>query len=146
MRRRTLLGMGIALPLVVRLAPARATPDSMQAAIDNFTGGAPVTEGRVVLTIPLLVENGNTVPLEVSADSPMTEADHVAAIAVFNEINPLPDTVRFHFTPHSGVAWAQTRIRLNGTQYVHAIARMSDGSFWSAKTNVIVTAPACRET
>ena len=144
--RRLLLIAGLAAPLILRLTPALATPETMQAAIDGFTGGAPVTEGRVTLEIPLLVENGNTVPLTVSADSPMTEPDHVQVIAVFNEANPLPDTVRFHFTPASGLASAQTRIRLNGTQYVHAIARMSDGTFWSARTNVIVTAPACRET
>lgn len=146
MKRRALIGYGLAAPLMLRLAPAHATPETMQAAIDDFTGGAPVTEGRVTLEIPLLVENGNAVPLTVSAESPMTEDDHVVTIAIFNEINPLPDTVRFHFTPRSGEAWAQTRIRLNGTQFVHAVARMSDGSFWTAKTNVIVTAPACRET
>lgn len=143
--RRSILVGGLAGPMMLRLSPATATPDSMQAEIDAFTGGAPVTEGRVDLEIPLLVENGNSVPLTVSAESPMTPSDHVATIAIFNEENPLPNTVRFHFTPRSGLARAQTRIRLNDTQYVHAIARMSDGTFWSSATNVIVTAPACRE-
>lgn len=143
--RRTFLAMGLAGPLALRMAPAGATPESMQAAIDDFTGGAAVTEGRVELKIPLLVENGNSVPLTVRVDSPMTEADHVTEVAVFNEVNPLPDTVRFRFTPMSGRAEAQTRIRLNGSQNVHAIARMSDGSLWRAMTDVIVTAPACRE-
>ncbi|SDY09927.1 thiosulfate oxidation carrier protein SoxY [Citreimonas salinaria] len=143
--RRQAIAMGLAMPLALRVRPAQATPETMQAAIDAFTGGAAVTEGGVELKIPALVENGNSVPLSVSAESPMTDEDHVEEIAIFNEVNPLPDTVRFHFTPRSGRATAQTRIRLNGTQHVTAIARKSDGTFHSAQVNVIVTAPACRE-
>jgi sulfur-oxidizing protein SoxY len=143
--RRKLIGMALAMPLVLRIGPAGATPEAMQAAIDAFTGGAVPQEGRVTLEIPVLVQNGNAVPLTVSTESPMTEDDHVETIAIFNEVNPLPDTARFHFTPASGVAQTQTRIRLNGDQHVHAVARMSDGSFWTASANVIVTAPACRE-
>ena len=144
-RRRQILMTGLAAPLMLALGPARATPGAMQAAIAAFTGGAEVQEGRVTLKIPLLVENGNSVPLTVSIDSPMTQADHVEQIAIFNEVNPLPDTVRFRLSPHAGLAEVETRIRLNGTQNVHAIARMSDGSYWSAVTDVIVTAPACEE-
>ncbi|WP_127105385.1 SoxY-related AACIE arm protein [Pararhodobacter zhoushanensis] len=143
--RRTTLATLIGGPLVLRFGPAAATPETMQTAIDGFTGGADITEGRVTLRIPLLVENGNSVPLTVSVDSPMTPDDFVEQIAIFNEINPLPDTARFHLTPRSGLATVETRIRLNGSQTVHAIARLSDGSFWSAATEVIVTAPACRE-
>jgi sulfur-oxidizing protein SoxY len=143
-RRQILLG-GLAAPLLLSFGPARATPETMQAAIEGFTSGADLMEGRITLKIPLLVENGNSVPLLVRVDSPMTETDHVSEIAIFNEINPLPDTVRFRFTPQSGLAEAETRIRLNGTQSVHAVARMSDGTFWTAATTVVVTAPACEE-
>jgi len=143
--RRSVLRLGLAAPLALQLMPASATPEAMQAAIDEFTGGAPVTPGRMELKVPLLVENGNSVALQVSADSPMTPEDHVQEIGIFNEINPIPETVLLGFTPRSGRATAQTRIRLNGTQHVHAVARMSDGSHWSTSTHVIVTAPACRE-
>lgn len=143
--RRNMIALTLAAPLALRMQPARATPEAMQSAITGWSGGASITEGRVTLEIPMLVANGNAVPLKVSAESPMTEEDYVAEIAVFNEANPLPDIVRFHFTPRSGRASAETRIRLSGTQYVHAIARMNDGTYWSAATNVIVTAPACAE-
>ncbi|WP_210529891.1 SoxY-related AACIE arm protein [Rubellimicrobium arenae] len=144
--RRTAMALVLAGPLALRLSPASATPDTMRAALDAFTGGAAVTEGRVTLNVPLLVENGNAVPLKVSVESPMTEDEFVEEVAIFNELNPLPDVIRFRFTPASGRAAAETRIRLNGSQNVHAIARMSDGSLWSAVTDVIVTAPACAET
>ena len=145
--RRRLIAMGLGAPVALALAPlpAWATPEAMAEAVAAFTEGRAVTEGRVTLSIPLLVENGNTVPLSVSVDSPMTEEDHVETIALFNEQNPLPDVARFRFTPQSGRAAVETRIRLNGSQAVHALARLSDGSLWSARTQVIVTAPACAE-
>jgi sulfur-oxidizing protein SoxY len=143
--RRRVLAWTAAAPLMLQLRPAAATPETMRAAVEAFTGGAAMQEGGVVLKIPLLVESGNAVPMTVSVDSPMTEDDHVAAIAVFNEANPLPEVVTFHFTPRSGRAEAETRIRLSATQNVHAVARMSDGSFRHAVTDVIVTAPACVE-
>jgi sulfur-oxidizing protein SoxY len=83
--------------------------------------------------------------MTVAVESPMTPEDHVAEIAVFNELNPLPDVVRFRLTPASGLATVQTRIRLAGSQTIVAIARMSDGSLWRTATAVIVTAPACAE-
>ncbi|WP_299364541.1 SoxY-related AACIE arm protein [uncultured Paracoccus sp.] len=143
--RRTAMALVLAGPLALRLSPAAATPDEMRAAVDAFTGGRPVNPGRVTLDVPLLVENGNAVPLKVSVESPMTEDDYVKEVAIFNERNPLPDVIRLHFTPRSGRAAAETRIRLSGSQNVHAIARMSDGSLWSAVADVIVTAPACAE-
>lgn len=143
--RRAAIALVIAAPLALRLSPAAATPETMHAAIDAFTGGTAPTPGRVTLEVPLLVENGNAVPLKVSVDSPMTAEDFVEEVAIFNERNPLPDVIRFRFTPLSGRAAAETRIRLSGTQNVHAVARMSDGSFWSATADVIVTAPACAE-
>jgi sulfur-oxidizing protein SoxY len=144
--RRHLLALGLAAPVAAALGgPAAATLPAMQAAMRAFTGGFAPTPGRVTVEIPLLVENGNSVPLEIRVDSPMTAADHVTEIAVFNERNPLPDVVRFTLTPDLGVARIQTRIRLNDSQTVHAIARMSDGSLWTGSARVIVTAPACVE-
>ena len=64
--RRTVMVWTLAGPLALRLSPAAATPESMRAALDAFAGGVPVSEGRVTLDVPLLVENGNSVPLKVS--------------------------------------------------------------------------------
>lgn len=144
--RRNLLALAAIGPLLVHLRPAFATPDEMQQAIQEFTDGADMQEGGIMLEIPLLVENGNSVPLTVSVDSPMTENDHVSEIAIFNEENPLPEVATFHFTPLSGRAEVQTRIRLSDSQNIHAVARLSDGRLRHVKTEVTVTAPACAET
>jgi sulfur-oxidizing protein SoxY len=143
--RRGVLAAGIGAACVLLIRPARATPDTMKAAIHDVIGEAAVKIGRVKLDVPPLVENGNTVPLVVAVESPMTEADHVKAIYIFNEKNPQPNVANFHLGPRSGVAKVSTRIRLADSQKVIAIAQMSDGAFWSAEADVIVTLAACVE-
>ncbi len=136
---------GVGLASVMTVAPARATPAAMQEAIAKVVGTARLTAGKVKLELPPLVENGNTVPLAVSVESPMTEADHVRAIHVFTEKNPQPEVVSFRLGPRAGRARVATRIRLADTQTVVAISELSDGSFWSASVDVVVTLAACLE-
>lgn len=148
-RRKLLLGAAsaagaMALP-GIRVERAQATPDSMKAAIRRVVGEAPVKQGRVELDVPPLVENGNTVSLAVNVPSPMTSADHVKAIHVFNEKNPQPNVISVQIGPRAGRAHITTRFRLADTQHVVAIAEMSDGSFWSDTIEVIVTLAACVE-
>lgn len=106
-------------------------------------GEGPITEGRVTLDVAALVENGNSVPLVIMVDSPMTPADHVAAIHVFSPENPLPVISRFVLGPRCGKAEVRTTIRLATTQVVHVVAEMSDGSRWLATAEVEVTTAAC---
>ena len=136
---------GIGFAPLIAVGPARATPAAMQEAIRKVVGSTSVKTGRMKLDLPPLVENGNTVPLAVSVESPMTEADHVRAIHVFTEKNPQPDVVSFRFGPRAGRASVATRVRLADTQIVVAICELSDGSFWSASASVVVTLAACLE-
>ena len=106
---------------------------------------AVVRTGRVKLEVPPLVENGNTVPMTVSVQSPMTAADHVKSVHVFNEKNPQPNIGNFYLGPRAGRAQVSTRIRLADSQKIVAIARLSDGSFWSVSADVVVTLAACTE-
>jgi sulfur-oxidizing protein SoxY len=136
---------GLGLVSALAVTPARATPAAMQDAIGKVVGSAKVSPGKVTLDLPPLVENGNTVPLTVSVESPMTEADHVRAIHVFTEKNPQPEVVSFRFGPRAGRARVATRIRLGDTQTVIALGELSDGSFRSASVAVVVTLAACLE-
>jgi sulfur-oxidizing protein SoxY len=136
---------GLGLGAVITVTPAHATPAAMDDAVRRVVGAARVSKGRVKLELPPLSENGNTVPLTVSVESPMTPADHVRAIHVFTELNPQPEVVSFRLGPRAGVARVATRIRLANTQTVTAIAELSDGSFWSAGAPVVVTLAACLE-
>jgi len=124
---------------------AEATPEELAAAIKEVTGGAELRTGKVTLDIPPIVENGNTVPMTVSVESPMTADDYVKAIHVFNEKNPQPNVVSMQLGPRAGKAHVSTRVRLAGTQTLTAIAEMSDGTYWSDSQEVIVTLAACLE-
>jgi sulfur-oxidizing protein SoxY len=138
-----LAGCGALLRLSIR--PAAATPEMMKDAVRAVIGEAPVKKGKVKLDLPPLVENGNSVPCTVSVESPMTAADHVKAIHIFNEKNPQPNVIGVKLGPRAGRASFSTRIRLADSQTVTAIAELSDGSFWSDDIDVIVTLAACVE-
>ena len=137
-----LAGLGAAL---IKIEPAAATPETMQRAIHQVVGEAPVRKGKVTLDVPTLVENGNSVALTVEVDSPVTAKDYVKAIHVFNEKNPQPNVISVHLGPRAGRAKISTRFRLADTQTIVAIAELSDGTFWSASADVIVTLQACLE-
>jgi sulfur-oxidizing protein SoxY len=140
----TLIGsFGVAPAFVLR--PVSATPAAMAAAIREVVGEAALHQGRVKLDIPPLVENGNTVSVIVSVDSPMSELDHVKSIHIFNEKNPQPNVTIFHLNPRAGRARVSTRIRLADSQKVVAIARLSDETFWYDSADVMVTLAACLE-
>ena len=143
-RRAVLTAIGGAgLALAVR--PAQATPEAMKSAIRQIVGEASVKPGKIRLDLPPLVENGNTVAMAVSVDSPMTEKDFVKAIHVVTEKNPQPNVISIKLGPRAGKAEIQTRVRLADTQTVIALCEMSDGSFWSDKVDVIITLGACLE-
>ena len=145
-RRRFLAGAGaVALAPILVPRSAHATPATIAAAIREIVGEAPVHEGRVTLELPPLVENGNAVPMTVAVESPMSAAEHVKRIHVFNEKNPQPYIATFHLGPRAGKAKISTRVRLADSQTVVAIAELSDGSFWSASADMIVTLAACIE-
>jgi len=134
-----------ALAATIGTERARATPEQMRATIRSVVGTASVKKGRVQLDVPPVVENGNTVSLVVAVDSPMTAADYVKAIHVFNEKNPQPYLISIHLGRRAGKAKISTRVRLADSQTVTAIAEMSDGTFWSATADVVVTLAACVE-
>ena len=133
-----------AIPIVT-VRSASATPATMASAIRDMIGEAPLKVGKVRLEIPPLVENGNTVPMTVSVESPMTKDNYVKAIHVFNEKNPQANVISTQLSPRAGKAAISTRIRLAGTQKLMAVAELSDGSYWSDTADVVVTLAACLE-
>ena len=118
---------------------------ALQEALRKVVGDAPVRRGKVKLDLPPLIDNGNAVPLAVTVESPMTPAEHVKAIHVFTEKNPLPNVLSVYLGPRAGRAGVATRVRIADTQTVTAIAQLSDGTFWSDSAEVVVTLSACLE-
>jgi sulfur-oxidizing protein SoxY len=147
-RRRLLIaGAGVAasalLQPVVVAQTLLGTPDELANLVKAFTQGAVVLPGKVKLDISPLVDNGNSVPITISVDSPMTADSYVKQIAMFNEKNPQRDVLRAQLSPRSGKASVSTRMRLANSQKLVAIAQLSDGTWWSHTVDVLVTLAAC---
>lgn len=148
MKRRTFLKRS-SLALTAAALPALAQQSKFQPAqdikplIDEIVKGAAIEEGGILVELPQIAENGNSVPMHVKVDHPMAPADFVAAIHIIAERNPRPLVASFHLQPQSGRAEVSTRVRLAGTQKVTVLAVMSDGKFRMAQTEVLVTSAAC---
>ena len=144
--RRAALALGAggaALSVVGWGSSAFATPEAAAAEIAKFTGGKQPTNGKVAIELPEIAENGNTVPLSVSVDAPMTADDYVSEVLVLAEHNPRPGVARFHFSPMSGKAQAATRIRLAATQNIIVLAKTSKGQLFTGQKLVKVTIGGC---
>jgi sulfur-oxidizing protein SoxY len=144
--RRAALALGVgsaALTLVGWDEDALAAAKEAAAEIAKFTGGKTPEAGKISIELPEIAENGNTVPLSVSVDAPMTADDYVSEVMVVSEGNPRPGVALFHFTPMSGKAEASTRIRLATTQNIVAVAKTSKGQLFTNKKLVKVTIGGC---
>lgn len=137
--RRRLLALaaaGLAAPALPALAQGtgawRRVPE-----IAGLLDGAEPKEGGIVLDLPFVSENGNSVPLSVAL-----EGSRVRALHVFAPANPSPQVATFHFTPLSPAA-VETRIRLNESQTVVALALLDDGTALIAEREVRVTVSGC---
>lgn len=134
--RRSVCAMGLGTVVLTLGGVAIAATDDVQRAVSEFTGGKEPSEGGVELDAPEIAENGNTVPIDVSADG-------AKRIAVFATKNPRPDVVTFAFGALAGATSASTRIRLAETQDVVAVAEMQDGSYRMTRREVKVTIGGC---
>jgi len=141
--RRKLLVGSVGLASLFGASRVFAKPEDVAAAIKEIAGDATVGTGSITLNSPEIAENGNSVPISVMVDSPMTADSHVQSITLLAEGNPRPEVIVFNFTPASGEAFAATRMRLAKTQNVVAVAKMSDGSVFSETREVKVTIGGC---
>lgn len=146
MKRRTFLLSITPLVFSSKAAgQANAHISTTDPLIYSFTKGRDVRPGRVKLELPPVAENGHSVAMTAKVDSPMTAAEHVRAIHLISETNPVRDMAVFYLGPHSGRAEVSSRIRLNGSQRMVAIAELSDGTFWSDAVQIEVREAACTD-
>jgi len=109
----------------------------------EITNSQPVSEGGVVIETPRLADNGHSAALRVYVDSPMSKDDFVKSIYLLSDRNPRPFMARFDLSPLNPRAEISTRVRLNGSQNVYALALTSKGKWQSVHVPVEVTESAC---
>ena len=134
--RRAALTLGTGTLAYVALTGMPVFASATDEMIAAVTGGAEAVDGGIDVIAPEIAENGNTVPIEVSAAS-------AASITILATGNPNPGVATFNFGPLAGSRSASTRIRLARTQDVIAVAQMEDGTFRKASANVKVTIGGC---
>ena len=97
----------------------------------------------IAIEIPDIAESGNTVPFTITVDSPMVEENYVKALYVLATGNPQSGIANFYFSPLSGRAYVQSRMRLARTQEIIIVSEMSDNRFHLARRSVKVTIGGC---
>ena len=142
-RRQLLASAGGAIAITATPLKAFAAQEDLERARTDLFGNRVIQDGRVTLKLPPIAENGFSVPLDISVDSPKTPDDYVQRVAILSPRNPLPLIGVFHLSPHAGLARVSTRIRMSGTQEIEAVAEMNDGSLWAGRMETVVTLAAC---
>lgn len=145
MKRRRFIALPLAAIPIAGFGQANVHISTTDPLVFALTKGRDVLPGKVKLELPAVADNGNSVAMTVSVESPMTEKEFVRAVHLISEKNPVRDMATFYLGAHSGRAEVSSRIRLNGTQKVVAIAELSDGTFWSAAVQIEVREAACTD-
>lgn len=143
--RRTVLGTAAALAAVgagTRPAAAQTiAPVSLAAVLKPVFGDKPIQQGKVVLKLPVVAENGGSVAVGVGVPG----AEMPRRLVLVAPQNPQPLATEIHFGPRAARAEATMRLRLARSQAVVAAAEMPDGSVWATSAEVVITSGACIE-
>ena len=145
MNRRRFVALAVLAVPARAFGQANAHVSTTDPLVFSLTKGKNVYPGRVKLELPKIAENGHSVAMSVRVESAMTAAEHVRAVHLISEKNPVRELASFWLGPHSGRAEVASRIRLNGSQRMLAIAELSDGSFWSDAVDIEVREAACTD-
>ena len=143
-RQAVAIGVGTLAAATLSLAPRVAgAANDADDLIRQFVGEREVKPGRILIDLPEIAENGNTISLAVKVDSPMTEASYVKEVLIVADGNPRGGVARLRFTAFSGTSEVNMRIRAAESQNLIVVAQMSDGSFYKASKHIKVTIGGC---
>ena len=93
----------------------------------------PDTREVIRVYLNLRADDASTVPVVVKAQIDQTEKEYIKSIYVIVERNPSPVAGVFHFTPGSGRAQVETRLRFEDYSFVRAVAEMNDGRLYMSQ-------------
>jgi sulfur-oxidizing protein SoxY len=114
-------------------------------AMNAFFGPVSYRRDGMDLDLPEHTDAGSSVPLTIRIPAAMTPQDYPRVVHVLAHLNPAVHVLSAWFTPQSGRAELSTRIRLERTQTVTAIAQMSDGRHLRVDRDVSVAFGACAQ-
>jgi sulfur-oxidizing protein SoxY len=82
------------------------------------------------LEAPTRAEDAATVPIAIKTRLPQSPERYIDRVYLIVDNNPSPIAAIFQFTPDSGRADLETRVRIEEYTHVRAIAEMSDGQLY----------------
>jgi sulfur-oxidizing protein SoxY len=155
-RRQALLAGGAGLVAgVVPFRPALAQISDLRGfdplwrdaehAIQMFFGNVEFRNEGLHIDLPQHADVGNSVPMTIRLDSAMTEEDCPEVIHILSHGNPTPHIMSAWMTPRAGRAEYSTRIRLEQSQTVTAVAKMRDGRHLRVDRDISVSFGACAQ-
>lgn len=124
------------------LVPGTALAWRQIAPISTVLGNGPVTEGGLDISLPLVAEDGSSVPLTITSTR-SADASPIQRLFIFATGNPTPEVARLEFGPEMPTINLSTRIRLSESQTVVVVARTQDGQTLVAERDVRVTTSGC---
>ena len=102
-----------------------------------FAGAAiEAADNVVALETPMRAEDAAIVPVAIRSRFAQGTERFIETIWLIVDNNPSPIAAVFHFTPDSGRADMETRIRVEQYTHVRAVARTSDGKLYMAANYV----------
>jgi len=95
--------------------------------------GRTLLDGASVLSInaPYRAEDAAVVPVDLAILLADGDPRHVAKLTLIIDINPAPMAATFTPGVGAGIDRISTRVRVNDYTNMHAVAEMTDGSFYS---------------
>jgi sulfur-oxidizing protein SoxY len=117
--------------------------EAVRKVLSGLFGDRPLRRGHVELTLPENAPDGRTVPVFLESDLPMEPGNYVKALHLLVDKNPDIHLAAFYFTPASGKASIDTRIKMRATSWVRAIAETSRGELWYASFKVFPASNGC---
>lgn len=101
------------------------------------------TDGKVVaLKAPRRAEDASTVPIQIKTGLNQSQDRYIRKLYLFIDANPSPVAAIFTFTPESGRADIDTRVRIEAYSHMRAVAELNDGKLYMA-THYIKAAGGC---
>ena len=101
----------------------------------NLFGQRPITrdEGSVLtLRAPARAQDASTVPVSIATHLPADGGRFIERLYLLIDQNPSPIAAVFTFTPDSGRAEIETRVRVEDYTWMRAVAETSDGQLYMA--------------
>jgi sulfur-oxidizing protein SoxY len=134
-----LAGLLVLLPCGVAVANEKAEPDPAKSQYwppirQMMFGEREILDGKDVVRVYLSTraDDASTVPVAVKAQIDQTPGQYIKQVYLIVERNPSPAAGIFQFTPDSGRAQVETRLRFEDFSFVRAVAETNDGKLYMA--------------